>query len=73
MQWFLHLVAGHPVVRPQASVVVVAAGCLLLHLLSSRRAPGPSRSKKTCRPKTWRLGTMIWVCPVVVGGRALRP
>ena len=72
MQSFLRSVAGHLVVRPQASVVVVA-GCLLLHLRSSHKAHSPSRSKKTCRPKTWRLGTMIWVCPVVVGGRALRP
>lgn len=73
MQSFLRSVAGHLVVRPQASVVVVVAGCLPLHLLSSRKAPGPSRSMKTSRPKTWRLGTMIWVCPVVVGGRAQRP
>lgn len=70
MQSFLRSVAGHPVVRPQTSVVV---GCLLLHLLSSHKARGPSGSKKTCRPKTWRLGTMIWGYPVVVGGRALRP
>ena len=70
MQSFLRSVAGHLVVRLQASVVV---GCLLLHLLSSQKARGPPRSMKTCRPKTWRLGTMIWVCPVVVGGRAQRP
>ena len=71
MQSFHRSVAGHLVVRPQASVVV--AGCLLLHLLSSHKARGPSRSKKTCRPKTWRLETMILEYPVVVGGRAQRP
>lgn len=71
MQSFLHSVAGHPVVRPQASVVV--ARCSLLHLLSSRRAPGPSHSMKTCRPKAWRQGTMIWGYPAVVGDGARRP
>jgi hypothetical protein len=57
MQSFLRWVAGHLVVRPQASVVV--AGGLLLRLLSSRKARGRSRWMKTCRPKTWRLGTMV--------------
>lgn len=73
MQSFLRSVADHQVVRPQASVVVVVAGCSPLHLLSSHKARGPSRSKKTCRPKTWRLGMMVCEYPVVFGGRALRP
>ena len=73
MQWFLRSVADHRVVRPQASLVVVVAGCLPLHLLSSRRAPGPSHSMKTCRPKAWRQGTMIWGYPAVVGDGARRP
>jgi hypothetical protein len=71
MQSFLRWVAGHPVVRPQVFVVVV--GCLLLHLLSSRKAPGQSHSRKTCRPKTWRLGTMVWASLLVVGDGARWP
>ena len=70
MQSFLRSVAGHPVVHPRASVVV---GHLLLLLLSSHKARGRSRSMKTYRPKTCRLGTMIWVRPRVVGAGARRP
>ena len=70
MQSFLRSVAGHPVVRPWAFVVV---GCLLPHLLSSRKDSGPSHSMKTSRPKTWRLEMPIWEYPVVVGDRSRRP
>jgi hypothetical protein len=70
MQSFLRSVAGHQVVHPQALAV---EGCLLLLLLSSQKARGRPRSMKTCRPKTWRLGTMIWVRPRVVCDRARRP
>ena len=70
MQSFHRSVAGHPVVHPQASVV---AGYLLLLPLPSHKARGRSHSTKICRPKTWRLGTMIWVLPRVVGDGARRP
>jgi len=70
MQWFLRSVAGHPVVHPQALAV---EGCLLPLLLSSQKARGRPHSMKTCRPKTWRLGTMIWASSRVVCDRAQRP